>query len=169
MVSLACSGDVHFVPSLAEAETNGGGNRVFYTVDTVGRFRREYSGAGDKLYFLLGADSFLDITNWRNYKTLLTRCDFVVANRPGFRIELLYRTLPPELLARPQDGENAARSRKPISLALRHSTVYLLDAVASDVSATDVRRRLKNKQSIRGLVPRDVEDYIKKQNLYHRG
>lgn len=169
MVSLGCAEHPRFVPSLAEAETDGAGRRVFYTVNTVRRFRREFSGAGDRLYFLLGADSFLDIANWKNYKTLLTLCDFVVANRPGFRFELLNRTLPPELLARPQDGRSAGSGRKATSLALRHSTVYLLDAVASDVSATDVRRRLKNGKSIRGLVPRGVEDYIKKQNLYHRG
>ena len=170
MVALACAEHMHFVPSLAEAETKGSGSRVFYSVDTVRRFRREFSDPGDRLYFLLGADSFLEIATWKKYKTLLTLCDFVVANRPGFRIDMLYRSLAPELLARPADGEGAGGSRRPISIALRHSTVHLLDAVASHVSATDVRRRLETGKSVRGLVPRGVEDYIKKQNLYqHRG
>ena len=168
MVSLGCTEDPQFVPSLAEAETDGSGKRVFYTVDTVRRFRREFNGKDDRLYYLLGADSFLDISNWDRYKTLLTLCDFVVANRPGFRINMLYRTLAPELLAARREGAALHQaSRKPISIALRHTTVHLLDAVSSDVSATDVRRRLKNGKSIRGLVPRGVEDYIKKQNLYH--
>jgi nicotinate-nucleotide adenylyltransferase len=169
MVSLGCAEHLQFVPSLAEAETNGSGRRVFYTVDTVRRFRRELTGKDDRLYFLLGADSFLDIANWDRYKSLLTLCDFVVANRPGFQINMLYRTLAPELLGAPREDKPAKPSGKPISIALRHTTVHLLDAVSSDVSATDVRRRLKNGKSIRGLVPRGVEDYIKKQNLYHRG
>jgi nicotinate-nucleotide adenylyltransferase len=169
MVSLACAEHPQFVPSLAEAETRTAVRRVFYTVDTVRRFRREFNGQGDRLYYLLGADSFLDIANWDRYTTLLTLCDFVVANRPGFQIKMLYRSLAPELLAGPRDGEPTGGSPKPVSIALRHTMVHLLDAVSSDVSATDVRRRLKNGKSIRGLVPRGVEDYIKKQNLYHRG
>ena len=44
--------------------------------------------------------------------------------------------------------------------------VYLLNAVNSHVSATGVRRRVGDRQSIRGLVPPRVEEYIKKEALY---
>jgi len=50
----------------------------------------------------------------------------------------------------------------------KSTSVYLLDTVASHVSATEVRWRLDNARSIRGLVPPRVEDYINQQGLYKR-
>jgi nicotinic acid mononucleotide adenylyltransferase len=44
--------------------------------------------------------------------------------------------------------------------------VYVLDAVSSHVSATDVRNRLDRNDSIHGLVPPRVEEYINKKALY---
>jgi nicotinate-nucleotide adenylyltransferase len=169
MVALACSEHPRFVPSLLEAGAKGRGEKICYSVDTVRRFRRTSWRRGDRLYFLLGADSFLQIATWKDYKTLLTLCDFVIANRPGFRSSMLYGAIAPELLARPQDAVQEGASRKPISIALRHSTIHLLNAVSNHVSATGVRRRLEDRRSIRGLVPRGVEDYIKKQALYRNG
>jgi nicotinic acid mononucleotide adenylyltransferase len=49
---------------------------------------------------------------------------------------------------------------------LHRSTVYLLENVSSDVSATDIRRRAHRGQSIHGLVSARVEEYILKQGLY---
>jgi len=166
LVALACAGYPRFVPSLAEAAFNVRRGQVFYSVDTVRKFQKQFSGPDDRLYFLLGADAFLQIATWKKYKTLLGLCDFVIANRPGFRSEMLYQAIPPELLARPQDHAGPRGSKATVSVALRRTTVHLLDTVASQVSATDVRERLERGQSIRGLVPRGVEEYIKKQALY---
>jgi nicotinic acid mononucleotide adenylyltransferase len=49
---------------------------------------------------------------------------------------------------------------------LHRSTVYLLENVNSDISATDIRRRANRGQSIHGLVAARVEEYILKQRLY---
>ena len=168
MVALACAGHPRFVPSLAEAGTNDRAHCIFYSVDTVRRFRREFCQPGDRLYFLLGADSFLHIATWKDYTRLLGLCDFVIANRPGFRCDTLYRAIAPELLARPQapDRSRSRAPQKPRSIALRRTTIHLLDTVANHVSATGVRRRLERGQTIRGLVPRAVEEYIRKQALY---
>jgi len=53
-------------------------------------------------------------------------------------------------------------------IPLRDTSVYVLEAVASHVSATDVRRRVEQGQSVHGLVPPRVEEYITKQALYTR-
>ena len=66
------------------------------------------------------------------------------------------------LLAEPSAASPAERGAIP----LRRTTVYLLDSVSSRVSATAVRVRLDNGRSVHGLVPKPVEDYIKKQALY---
>ena len=162
MVALACAGHPRFVASLAESgSSDGAGPHVCYSVDTVRMFREQFNRAGDHLYFLLGADSFLDLAAWKDYDTLLDLCDFIVASRPGFRSDTLRQVIPPQLLASPSGAAPESRA-----IALRHTSVFLLDSVDSRVSATDVRRRLEHGRSIHGLVPPRVEEYINKQALY---
>jgi nicotinate-nucleotide adenylyltransferase len=165
MVALACAGQPRFVPSLAEANNGSGAGPAAgasYSVDTVRSFRREICRPGDHLYFLLGADSFLDIGTWKEYETLLGLCDFVVASRPGVSTQSLREVIPQRLFAEPVgDSRHDAKE-----IPLQRTTVHLLETVASRVSATAVRRRLDLGRSVRGLVPRAVEDYIIKQALY---
>ncbi|HTW22826.1 MAG TPA: nicotinate-nucleotide adenylyltransferase [Candidatus Baltobacteraceae bacterium] len=155
MVALACGGHQGFIPSLAEAPI--GGPHVFYTIETVRKFRREHPDA--HLYFIVGADQFLEIPTWKSYDTLLDLCDFIIASRPGFRLDALRLVIPPEKL-----GRTAAQN--PQKIVLRKSTVYLLTTVASHVSSTEVRVRRERGQSIHGLVPARVEEYILGQALY---
>lgn len=164
MVALACAGELRFIPSLAECAV-GVGSTAFYSVDTVRRFLGQFSHPGDRLYFILGADSFLQIATWRDYRILLGLCDFIVASRPGFRTSALREVIPAELIC-PDKHPHVKPGGAERSIALLHSSIHLLDTVASRVSATDVRRRLDRRQSVRGLVPPRVEEYITKQALY---
>ncbi|HEV2224310.1 MAG TPA: nicotinate-nucleotide adenylyltransferase [Candidatus Acidoferrales bacterium] len=157
MVTLAASGHSKFIPSLAEAPLESGVAETFYSIDTVRRFRREHPR--EHIYFILGADSFLEITIWKSFETLLDSCDFIIASRPGFRIDAVRQVLPERMLG----GKPA---REPNAIALRKSTVHLLTAVSSEVSSTEIRRRRKSGASIHALVPEGVEDYILKQALY---
>jgi nicotinate-nucleotide adenylyltransferase len=163
MVTLACADHPRFIPSLAESGASHSGREIFYSVDTVRRFKQKFQGAGVHLYFLLGADSFLQIPTWKDYESLLGLCDFIVASRPGFQSDLLRMVIPPELFAR-RGSANAPLD--PRAIALRRTVIYMLDTVSSHVSATEVRQRLDSNQSIHGLVPPRVEEYIKKQALY---
>jgi nicotinate-nucleotide adenylyltransferase len=167
MVALACTEHPHFVPSLAEAGEDFSGTQLHYSVDTVRYFRHLYHGQGDRIFFIIGADAFLDIPMWKEYETLLGLCDFVIANRPGIRAEALRLVIPPDLFGRPdprKDGE--VENPSPVVAQLYRTTVYLLENVANDVSATDIRRRAQKGQSIHGLVSARVEEYILKQGLY---
>lgn len=158
MVALACAGHRHFFPSLAEADISGSG-RYFYTIDTVRRYRRQLAGSPTPLYFITGADAFLQIGTWKEFRALLQSCDFIVAHRPGFRLDALADAIPPDLLAhRSAPGGGA--------IALRRTTIHLLRAVSSQVSSTDIRRRCAQGRPIRGLVAPPVEEYIEKQALY---
>ena len=167
MVSLACTEHPHFIPSLAEAGEDFSGTQLHYSVDTVRYFRHVYHGHGDRIVFIVGADAFLDIPMWKEYETLLSLCDFLIANRPGIRAEALRLVIPPDLMARP-DAKKEAEAEDPSQVVahLLRGTVYLLENVSSDVSATDIRRRTNRGQSIQGLVSSRVEEYILKQGLY---
>src|ERR1041385_8649621 len=167
MVALACAEHQHFVPSVAEAGDDFSGAQLHYSVDTVRYFRHAYHGHGDRIYFIIGADAFLDIPMWKEYETLLGLCDFIVANRPGIRVEALRLVIPPDLIARPGAKKEAEAAHPSQVVAQLHcSTVYLLENISSDVSATDIRRRAQRGQSIHGLVSARVEEYILKQGLY---
>jgi nicotinate-nucleotide adenylyltransferase len=163
MVALACAGHPRFVASLAESGRDHSGREVFYSVDTVRRFRQKFARGRARLFFLLGADSFLDLRTWRDYRTLLGLCNFIVASRPGFPVNALRAVIPENLLAMP--GPQGSRSDCRV-IALRWTKVHVLEAVRSRVSATEVRKRMDRKRSIRGLVPLRVEEYITKQALY---
>jgi nicotinate-nucleotide adenylyltransferase len=173
MVALACAEHPHFVPSLAEAGEDFSGTQLHYSVDTVRYFRHAYNGPGDRVFFIVGADAFLDIPMWKEYETLLSLCDFVIANRPGIRLEALRLVIPPDLHAG-TNGASAKRDKEedpmvsgsPVVARLQRSTVYLLENVANEVSATDIRRKANRGQSIHGLVSPRVEEYILKQGLY---
>lgn len=170
MASLACAEHPHFVPSLAEAGDDFAGTQLHYSVDTVRYFHHTYNGQGDRIFFIIGADAFLDIPVWKEYETLLGLCDFIVANRPGIRPEALRLVIPPDLIGRRglKNGKEKEEDVPPSQLVahLHNTSVYLLESVASDVSATDIRRRANRGQSIHGLVSVRVEEYILKQGLY---
>jgi nicotinate-nucleotide adenylyltransferase len=170
MVALACADHPHFVPSLAEAGEDFSGTQLHYSVDTVRYFRHTYNGPGDRVVFIVGADAFLDIPMWKEYETLLGLCDFVIANRPGIRLEALRLVIPPDLHATGPESqkkeEEPVAAGSPVVARLHRTTVYLLENVASETSATDIRKKANRGQSIHGLVSARVEEYILKQGLY---
>ncbi len=155
MTALACAEHPGFLPSLAEAPAAP--PHVFYSIETVRKFRREHPD--DHLYFIIGADQFLEFPTWKSYEQLLDSCDFIVASRPGFRLDALRLIVPPEKLGR-SSGHDQHK------IVLRKSVVHLLTTVASHVSSTEVRERLQRNQGIHGLVPPRVEEYILGQALY---
>jgi nicotinate-nucleotide adenylyltransferase len=167
MTALACAGHPKFLPSLAESDPSGTG-RFFYTIDTVRRFRRQLAGRTARLYFITGADAFLQIKTWKDYRALLESCDFIVAHRPGFRVDRLAEVIPADLLARPRSASPVEGKRKSraATIRLRHTTVHVLQTVSSDVSSTEIRLRRKQGRSIRALVPPLVEEYMEKQALF---
>ena len=160
MVALACADHATFVPSVAEAEMDGATPRVFYTIDTVRRFRREHPD--DHLYFIVGADQFLELPTWKSYEALLDSCDFIIASRPGFKLDALRLVIPPEKLG-PRMRENAPDPQQ--DSAAQIGDLYAHDRVEPRIFHRNPQpaRRRKN---IHGLVPPRVEEYILGQALY---
>ena len=162
MVALACAGQPRLSLSLAEAGPDFSGSATSYSIDLVRAHRKRLPRAAH-LYFLVGADAFLDIGTWRESEALLDSCDFIVVSRPGFRLEALRAALPAGMLAAESKARRPAAQG---SLQLRRSTVHLISSVHVDVSSTGIRSRVARGLSIRSFVPRGVEDYICKQALY---
>ncbi len=166
MLALATTGDPMLVPSLLEAPPEGvrtlGAN---YTIDTVHRLRLTL-GKGERLFFLIGLDAFLDIATWHRADDLLQECDFIVASRPGFDLRGVAAALPRRAKKRAQSAPGRGVEGK--SLALGSTTIHLLDAAHSQVSATAVRDAARHHRPLEGMVPAAVADYIRKMGLYRR-
>src|SRR4029450_11376403 len=54
-----------------------------YTVDTVAHFQHAL-GDSTELFFIMGADSWAEITTWREWERLLAMTNHIVVTRPGF-------------------------------------------------------------------------------------
>ncbi len=141
MTILATYSNPHFLVSAIELERSG----PSYTVDTVKALIECY-GASTELYFITGADAVKDLPSWQNIHELLELCFFVAATRPG-SISYIDQVIK-------QFGAKGRRS------------IQRLATPELDISATDIRERVKKGRSIKYIVPECVEDYIYKEGLY---
>jgi nicotinate-nucleotide adenylyltransferase len=157
MVTLACAEDQRFIPSLLEAPRADG--RPHYSVETV-RAAKRLLGARHRLFFLIGADAFLDLPHWKDYRRLLGAVNFIVVSRPGFAEQKIWDTIP-------RDLPRLSDSRSPGTLAKRRQpSVTVLRGVDAPVASHDIRKAVRAGQRVTGLVPRLVEQYILKVGLY---
>ena len=156
MVALACAEDSRFVPSTLESPELHPGPH--YSIDTVRRVKRLLKPR-DSLYFLIGLDALIDLPHWKQFRQLLNLTDFIVVSRPGFDSREIESSLPRDLL----DRRPRRNSRK---IHLRRTTLHILPHVEVPVASTDLRQAIREKQSIKGMVPPMVEEYILKEGLY---
>lgn len=138
-----------------------------YTIETLGRLQVELGDA--QLFFVMGADSFRDVTMWREHERLLTDFDVIVATRPGYESHESDQNLTAHLAPKLQTACVDLRGGQiPSAEHLARPHVYLTDYVAMDVSATAIREAVERKQSIEHLVSPAVAAYIKKYQLYRK-
>jgi len=157
MLALATQAEPHL--SVSRLELDAPGRQ--YTVDTLVHFRSSCGEFVD-LFFVMGADSWVEITTWRDWQRLLTLAHLVVVTRPGHEIAV-------EGFAGPADQITDVRGRNiPAIVEPGVPKIFVTDAVMIDVSATAVRRAARDEggEKLERLVPPSVADYIRKYGLY---
>jgi nicotinate-nucleotide adenylyltransferase len=135
-----------------------------YAVDTVTRMQSEI-GSSHRLFFMIGADSWIEITAWHEWQRLLKMCDLIVVTRPGYD---WHAVVPPDS-ATIVDARGMSRRKISELLGADASPrVFLTDAAMVDVSATAIRAsaRSKGMEKLRRNVPAEVASYIEKYELY---
>ena len=55
-----------------------------FSVETLSRLKAEMPD--DQIFFVMGADSWMDITTWREWEKVLTMTNIIVVTRPGVEI-----------------------------------------------------------------------------------
>jgi nicotinate-nucleotide adenylyltransferase len=141
MLNLAIADKPNFKISLMEIRRPG----PSYAIDTVAKMKRQL-GPGDEIFFIMGWDSLLALPQWQEPERLIKLCRIVAAPRPGYaepNIGILENDLP----------------------GISQRTV-VMDQPRVDISATDVRERVRKGLPIDKMVPPAVAKYIKEKGLY---
>ncbi len=104
---------------------------VSYSADTVEYFKSIYPH--DELFFIIGDDSYNQLSFWREPERILAASILLVFPREGAVVE-------------------------PPALAINMEKVH--------ISSSDVRKKIKSGKDFKNLLPKQVFDYIIKNNLY---
>lgn len=159
MVELAVDGAPGLQPCPMEIRRGG----VSYSIDTV-REILSRPDAPERLVLVVGVDTFRELGTWREHGAIFAQCDVAVLPRPGYRPALATHDFP--IAVQRHFCYDALRD------CFRHDsghTVALLPVPALDISATEIRRRVRDGRSIRYLVPPAVERHIRERGLYGAG
>jgi nicotinate-nucleotide adenylyltransferase len=175
MLTLATQHDTNLLVSTFELESDARN----YTVDTLAHFQRTLGGSTD-LYFIMGADSWSEISTWREWQRLLTMANHIVVTRPGYKIETPgneWRDRLIDIRSTTDEGQSlqarAGTERVAIDDQIREGgsgKIFFTDVVMKDISATAIRHLAsENKiEELTKLVPEAVAKYIGKYGIYRK-
>lgn len=132
-----------------------------FTVDTLAHFLSELDD-GSELFFIMGGDSWSEITTWREWQRVLEMVNHIVVTRPGHEI-----TGPETVRDRVVD----LRSRQVTPNLIDNGSgnkIYLTDVVFNDVSSTMIRSSVREGRlsELTQLVSEPVAQYIVKYGIY---
>jgi nicotinate-nucleotide adenylyltransferase len=142
MARIAVAGHPAIRVSEIEADAESGPHYSYRTLERLADDR-----PGDELFFLIGADSLVDLPGWRRPERVAELASIVVVNRPGF----------------------AASSANAPDLGSDARPLRWVEVPGIEIASSDLRRRVADGRSIRYRVPRGVEAYIAQHRLYVDG
>ncbi|MDL2225277.1 nicotinate-nucleotide adenylyltransferase [Eubacteriales bacterium OttesenSCG-928-M02] len=142
MVALAIADTPYFSLNEMELEREG----YTYAVDTLVELGEMYP-PGTMFFYILGADAFLYLRHWKTPQRVFPLCTFVVFRR---------------------FDEDMAQVQKEADYFTKTygANIILMDFEPTPVSSTFLRESLINKQTLCGLLPPKVEEYIRRWHLY---
>ena len=132
-----------------------------FSIETLSKLKSEL-GETHQIFFVIGADSWQEITTWRDWETLLKLVNFIVVTRPNYEITFSHVT--EEIIEQIVD----LRNNKTFAANENESRIYITDCVQLDISATKIRSSVSGKlNNWQEFMPNEVAKYIEKYELYH--
>jgi nicotinate-nucleotide adenylyltransferase len=107
-----------------------------YTIDTLTYLSEKYPR--NEFFLIIGEDNLASFPRWKNYKMILENYCLLVYPRTG---------------SGPYDLHH-------------HKKVKMIDAPLLDISASYIRKCVKNGRSLKYLIPDEVIEFIKDRGLY---
>lgn len=136
MIELAIRNNPKFAIETFEIDKGG----ISYTFETILHFKTKYPLS--ELFLLIGYDQLKLFTQWKNWEIILENSFLVAARRNTNAFDK--NLLPPKY---------------------QEKILYLENPII-EISSTQIRNYIKTSKSIDYLVPEEVKNYIKMNNLY---
>lgn len=141
---------------VSDMEIKRGG--ASYTIDTVQEFAKTVRP--EDLFLIVGLDAFEELDKWKSFEKILELANIIVVTRPNHTLPFSEDDLPAGL--RPLV---AAFDRQYVALSSGRSIEFVrLNDL--DISATDVRKRLRSNRNVDRQLSIKVEEYIRENALF---
>lgn len=107
-----------------------------YTIDTLVQIEERYPG--NEFAIIMGSDNFKTLHKWKNYNQILNNYAIYLYPRPKFKID-----------------------------NIKASNIHIIDGVPKmEISASFIRKSIKNKKNVSYLMPQKAWEYIDEMNFY---
>lgn len=117
-----------------------------YSVDSLRLLRAQY-GPDAALFYIIGADTLLQLPSWKQFDEVSRLCDFIVFYRPG------------------EDTERVTLKARELRARFGESVLFA-GIAGPDISSTAIRERIRDNLPLSGCVCAPVERYIHAHGLY---
>lgn len=124
-----------------------------YSIDTLKTLQQNFPK--DKLYWIIGSDYLDTFTKWKDWQKIIQ----------DFGLIIVARYLRPPL--RSPFGHLRGDVKRLLGGESRNIIILnAKDFPPLDISSSEIKKRIKEGQSIKNLVPENVENYIIRNKLY---
>ncbi len=127
-----------------------------YTVDTLMLFRDKLGSEGE-MWWLMGADSLLQLHTWYQYLEIFQLANIAVVARDGLDLAAL---------AEPVAERVQAGLAINLDAPVNHGKIYFLDMPEYDISSSQVRKIAGEGEDLTPYLPTLVYQYIQDRHLY---
>lgn len=121
------------------------GSRSLYTIETLEEIQKQYKEK--QIWFLIGSDNLKELHTWKRAEELVSKYKVLVMERNKDNIE--------EIIVKNE-----------LLNCYKENIIKLNEEIRSNYSSTYVRSQIKKQKSVRYLMPEEVYEYIKINNLY---
>ena len=123
-----------------------------YTVNTLVHLRERFPSI--KFSLIMGEDNLRTLHKWKNYEQITEQHDIYVY---------------PRALTEQEISENSSNGQPSVQKSpLIKANIYFCDAPIMKVSASFIRRAIKDKRDVRYLLTRPVYEYVTEMHLYEK-
>ncbi|HHD62944.1 MAG TPA: nicotinate (nicotinamide) nucleotide adenylyltransferase [Desulfobulbaceae bacterium] len=153
MLKKVISGRAEFAVSTLEGRRQG----PSYTVDSLQALKCEYGDT--RLFFLLGADSLIELHHWHHFAEIFQLAALIVAARSGLSDEQCYQAI------RKLPGNFTSDRQCRLWKRDDGAEIYYLKGFSCPVSSSEVRKQLQKGVRPQGVAA-EVFWYIQEHKLY---
>lgn len=134
-----------------------------YTIETLTKIKTELPN--DDIFFVMGADSWEEITTWKEWEKVLKIVNIIVVTRPNYEIESSHVTN--DIRTRIVDLRNENDPSSVVTNSNDTTRIFISDAVQLDISSTKIRQAIRNgADDWEDLVSKNTGKHIEKYDLY---